>query len=203
MDKTDKYDDLGRNVLDSPGDAWRRADILLDAHHKLADTFHNPADVPSYAIERLITDIMHYAHERNKGKTIDSGEYIDFEHVVDNAKEQFVKEREAAPVLHEPLLDPYRPRPSPEFMEMEQKLYSRQLAERKELARKQEAELKSLGGSQALSERHDQELAKLTEKFEEERERHAREYHDAKRLARELEEQGKQKASEYAKERET
>lgn len=68
MDKPDKYDDLGRDQLDSPSDAWRRAEILLDAHHKLADTFHTPADVPGYAVERLITDLMHYAHEHNKAR---------------------------------------------------------------------------------------------------------------------------------------
>lgn len=113
-----------------------------------------------------------------------------------NAKQQFMKEREAAPELHEPLLDPNRPQSDPEFEDMRNKLYSRQLAERKELARKQEAELKSLGASQALSDRHSQELAKLTEKFEEERERYASEYLEAKRLARELEQQDKGKALE-------
>lgn len=105
----------------------------------------------------------------------------------------FDKGGKAAPALHEPLLDPDRTRPDPELVEMQKKLSSRQLAERTELARKQEAELKSLGPSEALSDRHSQELAKLTEKFEEERERHTREYVEAKRLARGLKGRGKQK----------
>jgi hypothetical protein len=182
-----KYDDLGRNELDSPYDAWRRADILLDAHHKLAETYHHPNDIPSYAIERLITDLMHYAHERNKGKTADSGECVDFDHVVADAKAQFIREREAAPELHEPQLDPSRPQPDPKFDDLQNKMYSRQLAERNELTRKQEAELKSLGPSQALSDRHDQELTKLTGKFQEERERRTREYQEARRIREELE----------------
>jgi hypothetical protein len=189
-----KYDDLGRNELDSPDDAWRRADILLDAHHKLAETYHHPNDIPSYAIERLITDLMHYAHERNKGKTADSGECVDFDHVVADAKAQFIREREAAPGLHEPQLAPSRPQPDPKFDDLQNKMYSRQLAERNELTRKQEAELKSLGPSQALSDRHDQELTKLTEKFQDERERRTREFHTASRIREELEKDERTKA---------
>jgi hypothetical protein len=189
-----KYDDLGRNELDSPDDAWRRADILLDAHHKLAETYHHPNDIPSYAIERLITDLMHYAHECNKGKAVDSGECVDFDHVVADAKQQFIKEREAAVELHEPLLDPNRPQPDPKFDDMQNKMYSHQLAERNELHRKQEAELKNQGPSQALSQRHDQELTKLTEKFQDERERRTREYQEARRIREELEKDERTKA---------
>lgn len=111
----------------------------------------------------------------------------------------FDKGGKAAPALHEPLLDPDRTQPDPELVEMQKKLSSRQLAERTELARKQEAELKSLGPSEALSDRHSQELAKLTEKFEEEQERHSREYVEAKRLAGSLKGHGKRKTSRRGK----
>jgi len=189
MDKADKYDDMGRNVLDSAEDAYQRAKILLEAHHELADTFHHPADVPKYAIERLITDLMHYAHQRNKGKTVDGGEVIDFDRAVSDARQQFIKEREAAPELHEPLLDPNRPKPDPEFEKMQNELYSRQLAELKALDRKQQEEAQRLGPSKQIDLQHLQERRNLAEEHEKERERYVREYHEAKALARELEQQ--------------
>jgi hypothetical protein len=142
----------------------------------------------------MITDLMHYAHECNKGKAVDSGECVDFDHVVADAKQQFIKEREAAVELHEPLLDPNRPQPDPKFDDMQNKMYSHQLAERNELHRKQEAELKNQGPSQALSQRHDQELTKLTEKFQDERERRTREYQEARRIREELEKDERTKA---------
>ena len=126
---------------------------------------------------------------------------LDFDRVVSNARQQFIKEREAAPELHEPLLHPDRSQPDPKFVEMQNKLYTQQLAERTELTRRQEAELKSLGPSKALSNRHSQEIAKLTEKFEEERERHTREYAEANRLAKELQYQKKRKISKHRKTR--
>jgi hypothetical protein len=87
----------------------------------------------------------------------------------------------------------------PEFEDLQNKLHSRQLAEREVLAHRQEAELNRLGLSKELSDRHSRQLAELTENFEEERERYTREYFEAKRLAKEIEERDKHKTSEHGK----
>lgn len=57
----------------------------------------------------------------------------------------------------------------PEFEEREQKLYVRQLAERDALQKQQREETARVGASKQLEQRHDQEIAKLTEKFEKQR----------------------------------
>jgi hypothetical protein len=57
---------------------------------------------------------------------------------------------------------------------------------------KQRAEFNRIGASKELSDRHDREIQAMTERFEEERERYSREYHDAKRIAQEIEQQQKQ-----------
>jgi hypothetical protein len=178
--------------MDESREAAERASILLEANWKLSNGEHHPNDAPSYSIQRLLADLMHYSHRRNKGITDDSGEYLEFDRMVKDAREQFIREREATPELSEPLLDPNLPQRDPEFDAMQNKLYSRQLAERRQLEDKQEAELKLLGPSKQLEDRHLQDRLKQTEKFAEERERYTREYHEAKRIAKELEQQEKQ-----------
>lgn len=179
--------------MDDGREAAERASILLEANWKLSNGEHHPLDAPSYSIERLLTDLMHYSHRRNKGITDDSGEYLHFDRMVKDAREQFIKEREATPELFEPLLDPNLPQRDPEFDAMQNKLYSRQLAERRQLEDKQEAELRRLGPSKQLSDRHLQDRENQTDTFEQERERYTREYHDAKRTAQEMEQEEKQK----------
>jgi hypothetical protein len=179
--------------MDDSREAAERASILLEANWKLSNGEHHPLDAPSFSIERLLTDLMHYSHSRNKGITDDSGEYLHFDRMVKDAREQFIKEREATPELFEPLLDPNRPQRDPEFDAMQDKLYSRQLAETLELERKHETELNSLGPSKELSDRHREERNNQIKNFDEERERYILEYHDAKRIAQEMEQQEKQK----------
>lgn len=63
------------------------------------------------------------------------------------------------------------PPKDPEFEKLETKLYVRQLAERDELVKQQRLEAERLGASKELEQRHRQELARITERFEKERER--------------------------------
>ena len=81
-------------MTDEHEDAWKRALLLLEAHHKISNSDLHPYDVPGPGIERLLTDLMHYCHERNIGTTVGSGEYLEFDRMVEFARERFIKERE-------------------------------------------------------------------------------------------------------------
>jgi len=177
---------------------WERARWLLEAQHAILtsepvhDDIPHPNDVPAAALERMITDVLHYCHERNKGLDRGDGDYIELDYMVKAAKAQFIREREAIVEKHEPRLTPdYKP-PDPEYVDMQDKLYSRQLAERNELEKRQQQEVKNLGPSEQLDKRHSREVSDLTERFEKERERYTSEYNDAKRIAQEMKEEEKQ-----------
>jgi hypothetical protein len=133
---------------------------------------------------------MHYAHERNKGKPVEGGEYIQFDRVVANAKQQFIRERETAIEQHEPLLDPElqvlrEARSCPEYREIEEDLALRQFLEGLTLIGKQRNEVQNLGASPELEFQHRQEDAEQEKRFKEEKKRYASEFLEAKRLAQE------------------
>lgn len=104
-------------MADETQDAWQRAQLLLEAQHAILKKENKPTvhpfDVPAAAIERAITDLMHYAHERNKGVPKGSGDQIDFEAILKLAKAQFIREREASPEKNETLLAPKPPEKKP------------------------------------------------------------------------------------------
>jgi len=78
----------------------------------------------------------------------------------DDALEKFLEEQRNKP----------KATPDPAFEEKERKLYVRQLAERDALQKQHREETARVGASKQLEQRHDQEIAKLTEKFEKQRE---------------------------------
>jgi len=194
--------------MDNADDAYQRASIILEAHAQLSKSEHHPIDVPEACILRLLTDLLHYSHERNKGKNPNDNYYIDFEHLEKWAKEEFIKEREAAVEFHEPLLDPelkdlHQARSDPEFREIEAALNLRQIDETIAIDQRQKGELQRLGPSDELITRHAQENADQEKKARDERIRYAREFLQSREIAQQVDERGKQKASEHAKERET
>jgi hypothetical protein len=194
--------------MDNADDAYQRASIILEAHAQLSKSEHHPIDVPEAVILRLLTDLLHYSHERNKGKTPDDNYYIDFEHLQRWAKKEFIKEREAAVELHEPFLDPelkdlHQARSDLEFRGIEAALNLRQIDERIAIDERQKGELKRLGPSEELITRHAQENADQQKKSRDERIRYAREFLQSREIARQVESSEKQNASEPAKERET
>jgi len=187
--------------MDKHEEAYERAKLFLEAHWEITKGEHHPADAPTYAIERLLVDLMHYVHERNLGQFPDDVYYIHFDRIVADAKEQFIKEREAVPEKDEPFLDPslkelHEAREHIDFREIEANLKLRNLDEQIALREKQEKEIATAGRSEALAEKHRLETAAQEKSFEEEKKRYASEFLEARRLARELEQQEKDKALE-------
>jgi len=187
--------------MDEHEAAYERAKLFLEAHWEATKGEHHPADAPTYAIERLLVDLMHYVHERNLGQFPDDVYYIHFDRIVADAKEQFIKQREAVPEKDEPFLDPslkelHEAREHIDFREIEANLKLRNLDEQIALREKQEKEIAKVGRSDELAEKHRQEISSQEKSFEEEKKRYAHEYLEAKRLAQEMEQQEKGKALE-------
>lgn len=88
---------------DNPDDRapWARAAWLIRARHGIVHNEKlgeegikgNPAEIPLHAVRGMIADLMHYVHERNK--VFDEDHFIAFDDIVDDAHEQFIREREA------------------------------------------------------------------------------------------------------------
>ncbi|HXY78311.1 MAG TPA: hypothetical protein VEH47_05815 [Candidatus Acidoferrales bacterium] len=187
--------------MDEHKEAYERAKLFLEAHWEATKGEHHPADAPDYAIERLLVDLMHYVHERNLGQFPDDVYYIHFDRIVADAKEQFIKQREAVPEKDEPFLDPslkelHEAREHIEFRGIEADLKLRNLDEQIALHERQKKEIATVGRSDALAEKHRLETAAQEKSFEEEKKRYASEFLEARRLARELEQQEKDKALE-------
>ena len=187
--------------MDEHEEAYERAKLFLEAHWEATKGEHHPADAPTYAIERLLVDLMHYVHERNLGQFPDDVYYIHFDRIVADAREQFIKQREAVPEKDEPFLDPslkelHEAREHIEFREIEASLKLRNLDEQIALRERQEKEIATAGPSNALAEKHRLEISSQEKSFEEEKKRYASEFLEARRLARELEQQEKDKALE-------
>lgn len=178
-------------MSDDRWEPWERTKLLLEAQHSIL-TAENPgadipppSDAPGAAIERMIIDVMHYCHERNKGFQPGDGDYIPLNAILKVAREEFIRERETMIETHEPLLDPYRIPPNDaELQEVKQKLYARQNAERTALEKQQMLEEKAEGPSKELETRHVKEASNLRKQFEEERERFDVEFYEAKKFAR-------------------
>jgi len=58
--------------MDDNLEAEQRTSVVLEAHRRMSNGEHHPLDAPGASIERLLTDLMHYAHRRNEGKTVAS-----------------------------------------------------------------------------------------------------------------------------------
>lgn len=177
--------------MDEHEKAYERAKLFLEAHWEATKGEHHPIDAPTYGIERLLVDLMHYVHERNFGKHADDVYYIHFDRIVANAKEQFISQREAVPETHEPFLDPhlrelYEAREDIEFRGIETTLRLRQLDEKIALHDKQQKEIAQFGTSDQLAEKHSLEISSQEKGFQEEKKRYAREFLEARRIAEEL-----------------
>jgi hypothetical protein len=158
---------------DNPDDwaPWARAVWLMHARHGIVHNEKlgedgikgNPAEIPLHAVRGMIVDLMHFVHERNK--VFDEDHYIAFDDIVDDAHEQFIREREAIPDkdpehmqigIHSPA-----GRPDPGLDGLRQELAKRHLAELEALNRKQAAEIQLLGPSKDQDQRHHREFREL------------------------------------------
>jgi len=187
--------------MDEHEKAYERAKLFLEAYWAGTEGEHHPADAPTYAIERVLVDLMHYVHQRNLGQFPDDVYYIHFDRIVADAREQFIKQREAVPEKDEPFLDPslkelHEAREHIEFREIEGSLTLRNLDEKIALRERQEKEIATAGRSDELAEKHRLEISSQEKSFEEEKKRYASEFLEARRLARELEQQEKGKTLE-------
>lgn len=68
-----------------PDDAWKRAQLLLEAYARIAQTQHL-YDNPAQAVRGLLTDIAQYCAARSAGQAKDSPEHLDFDKLVSQAK---------------------------------------------------------------------------------------------------------------------
>lgn len=188
--------------MDEHEKAYERAKLFLEAHWEISKGEHHPADAPTYGIERLLVDLMHYVHERNLGKHSDDVYYLHFDRMVADAKEQFISQREAVPETDEPFLDPslkelHEAREHIEFRGIEAELGLRHLDEQIALRDKQQQEIRQFGPSDQLAEKHRLEISSQDKGFQEETKRYAREFLEAKRIAEEIDERERQHAREH------
>lgn len=158
--------------------AFIRAEVFLESMVNTKGTTGTHGDVhdfPNAAICDIIVDLMHYAERRNRGKDPDDIFYIDVNKEFQLAKKQFIAEKERIPLDIDPELD-----------QLLIALEKRQQDERTNLIVRQAEEGQELGYSQQLKERFAKEMLQQEKKFEEERERHIRQYHEGRRTEREI-----------------
>jgi hypothetical protein len=164
---------------------WQRAVWLIHARHgiihdeKLADGIKgNPAEIPLDAVRGLIVDLMHYVHERNK--VFEEDDFLHFDEVVDDAHEQFIREREAIPdkdpehmqIGHHAPMD----RADPGMDALRQDLAKRHLAAFDALSTKHVEEIKLDGPTKHQDQRHHKEFRELALALAEEKERSIHQY---------------------------
>lgn len=176
---------------DNPDDwaPWARAVWLIHARHGIVHNEKlgeegikgNPAEIPLHAVRGMIADLMHYVHERNK--VFDEDDFTAFDDIVDDAHEQFIREREAIPDkdpehmqigIHAPA-----GRLDPALDALRQDLAKRHLAELEALNRKQAAEIQLHGPSRDQDQRHHQEFKKLVLDLADQKEHAIHEYREA------------------------
>ena len=72
-----------------PDEPWKRAQLLLEAHAKIANSEAHPYDHPGASIRGLLSHLMHYCAARNVGAAKDDPHRLDFEGIMKAAKTDY------------------------------------------------------------------------------------------------------------------
>lgn len=156
--------------------AAARAETFLEAMQETKGSLVDPVDDPYAAIRDIMTDLIHYAYRRNAGKSPDEASYIDVTKVFEQAKQQFVAERERQPLSFDPKLE-----------QLHKALSERQQQERDALILQQGREAKASGNTPELLDAHKKQLDAQEKKFAQERDRYVDDYCSARDLADDIE----------------
>ncbi len=183
-----------------PDEPWRRAQLLLEAHAKIAKSEIHPYDAPGSAVRSLLTDLMHYCGAHNIGKTKSDPEYLDFGAILKTAETDFKeqaktmnaaldKARDATPDEEDRIAARVRMENDPKFQKLMNDLEARQGREAEALAMSHQNE-----PFNALRQEHERDAQ--ARKFEDERQRYIRQYNKGRELAEQIQAEEKQKALE-------
>jgi len=99
MPRQDEFAPPANDNVD-PDDAWKRAELLLEAYAKIANIEIHPYDHPAPSIRGLMTDLMHYCTARNTGVTKENPERLDFDALTNAAKTEYQAQRHKQEMVH-------------------------------------------------------------------------------------------------------
>lgn len=136
-----------------PDERWKRAQLLLEAHARIANSEAHPYDHPAASIRGLLTDLMHYCASRNVGAR--DTERLDFDAIMKSAKTDY--QEQAIAHRHKEEMQKLNARhemqePRPDFdrgelnqihAQQREDLADRLTAERRERERARAAELRA------------------------------------------------------------
>lgn len=174
----DELDDEARrraqlaDALEEHEQAVARADDVLKQFQKLSGMKE-----PSAAIQRLLSDLEHFCFNRNEALEHSSGEgeVLDVDDLLDEAKDKYFEE--IGPILddRDPLLT-----------ELTRGLDERQGKEAADLMLQHVQQAQRSGFTEEQAEAQRRERAEQQERFRLERQRYVNEYHEAKKMARDM-----------------
>ena len=160
------------NALEEHEQALDRARNILTQYQRLSGL----KDTAS-AIERLLSDLEHFCFNRNEALEHSSGEgeVLDVNDLLDDAQEQYFEE--IGPILddRDPLLT-----------ELTRGLDERQGKEAADLMLQHVQQAQRSGFTEEQAEAQRRERAEQQERFRLERQRYVNEYHEAKKMARDM-----------------
>ncbi len=206
MPRKDEADSPANDNID-PDEPWKRAQLLLEAHARISKSEIHPYDHPAAALRELLTDLMHYCAAHNVGKSRGDIEYLDFEALKNDAKQEFEVQaktmnravadskptptRYATPDEEESIAARLRLENDPKLAKILTALEERQAHEASELAARQSRE----PGADPL--RHEHERDAQLRKFEDERARYVRQYNKGLEMTERLQAEERQKGFEH------
>jgi predicted ArsR family transcriptional regulator len=174
----DESDDQARDraqladALEEHEQALARAQNILAQYQKLSGTKDTAA-----TIERLLSDLEHFCFNRNESTehTFQEGEELDVDVLLDNAKDKYFEE--IGPILDDR---------DPQLTALTRSLDERHGKEAAELMLRHAQQAQRGGYSEEQAEAQRRERAEQQELFRQERQRYVDEYHEAKKLARDM-----------------
>lgn len=161
-----------KNAVDR---TWMQLQFMVETKGTTG-TVGDVHEFPNAALRDMIVDMMHYAEARNRHNEPGDIFYIDINREFELAKRQFMAEKERIPLAMDPRLE-----------QVLLALEKRQQEERSNLIVRQGEEIPDGGASSPeLRDKHKEECEAQEKKFDLERQRYIREYHNGRRIEEEL-----------------